>query len=743
MTYSDYLAYLDKLKDPNSDIYDIDLYDFYTNDERNFFIYDDNKQLKFSKLNFNLGKFNTSAEIKQYLFGPTEYVKIFKKFLELNMGDVETYITKPYKLLPKYVQYFDPIKPEMIDYLNYYGTNAHVNALMYVDAPPGNRIIDWLRSNNDSDFLSHSKYNLDYERFSADFKIYGSKLLIFCDFFSRNYISPIPSMFDIYEPFYAYFNPVSSEMKNYMLTVGLFSGHEFTERSDKNIDYEYFKNSPKNKSIIDMLKIQYSDFNLNSNKYIFDYINAYGQFEMIDLAYKSTRKSPLDLIKKAVCTVYLNTSEQSHSTCGFLYKKNNDIFVVTSYDIILHKPSAERIYCLFENEVQNQLIEFRIIGFDKVSNVLMAIYNPNAQYNINRNITLDHQIFVGIDTTDFNNLGAPVYVIGNMEENDNLTTLSATVMKTNYGGGFTINASNEIMPSSIVVNSYFYETCSGSPIFASTDLNDISKFRIVGILTKMFAKANSNYAIGLTNIMVELIIASILTKWRNVLSDYPNIENMSNNIIDAYIRNGFPKAWLGINGMYYNHNSKFVFPELNNFPWIGGLIVRNIINGYDTIKNIFIYDGSQNSNKAIIKLHSPLENTKIHKRIVETGIPIVIKSIKFINMVTDEPMNMYIGKYGSQKSYSEYVYGQQYYDTASIPKSQGTYNNQFIYLFNPITIEYYHYNGKNWTSETLDIGSNDPSFFVDYANNDVRYRQNKFEYPEILYNYQKFYNINF
>lgn len=54
MPYSDYLAYLDKLKDPNSDFYDVDLYNFYTYDERNFFIYDDSKQMKYCKLNFNL-----------------------------------------------------------------------------------------------------------------------------------------------------------------------------------------------------------------------------------------------------------------------------------------------------------------------------------------------------------------------------------------------------------------------------------------------------------------------------------------------------------------------------------------------------------------------------------------------------------------------------------------------------------------------------------------------------------------
>jgi len=102
-----------------------------------------------------------------------------------------------------------------------------------------------------------------------------------------------------------------------------------------------------------------------------------------------------------------------------------------------------------------------------------------------------------------------------------------------------------------------------------------------------------------------------------------------------------------------------------------------------------------------------------------------------------------LGKYGSQQPYSKYVYGQQYYETSYIDINQGTYTNQFIYLFNPIKIYYYYYNGLTWAEESVQIGSNNPDFFVDYSTNDLRYKQNKFEYPEILYNYQKLFNVNF
>lgn len=745
MSYIDYLRYLDNLNDPNSDIYDLDLYNFYIDDRRNFLIYDDldnSKNLKYCKLNLNFSALNSSDKMKEFAFDPKDYKKIFRKFLELNMGSDTDYIFKPYLILPEYEQYFDPIRPEQIDYLNYYGMKITINSIMYVKAPGYVRIHDWVVSDKNT-FIKYSKYNFNFEKWSNDFRIYGSKLLIFSDFLSRNYIAPISLIFDVYEQFLPYFFNLTDQVQNYILTQGLISSYEFADRSDKNIDLEYFKKSSANEQIIIDLKNQFPDYDTNSDKYIMDYIYAFGQFELIDLAYKSNRQTALDLIKKVVCTVYLNTSTKSHSTCGFLYKKKDSIYVVTSYDIIQHKPNAERLYCLFENDKINQLIEFRIIGFDKVSNVLMGYYNPTSQHNLNHKVNLDYQIFININFTDFNNLNSPVYVVANMEENDNLTMLTATIMKTNYGGGFSINNSNEIIPESMVINSFFYDTVNGSPVFAATDPNDLKTFTIISMITNMFGKNNSNYVLALQNKMLYLIISSILSKWSDVVADYPDIDIISNNIVDSYIRNGFPKAWLGIDGLYYNYNSKFTYPELNNFSYMGGLIVRNIICGYDTIKNKFIYDGSQNSNKAIIKLYSPLENTLIHKRIVESGIPIIIKSIKLLNLITDTPMILNLGKYGSQKSYSEYVYGQQYSETLPIIQSERTYTNNYIYLFNPIIISYYFYNGSIWLEESIQIGSNETEFYVDYSNNDLLYKQNKFEYPEILYNYQKFFNVNF
>jgi hypothetical protein len=426
--------------------------------------------------------------------------------------------------------------------------------------------------------------------------------------------------------------------------------------------------------------------------------------------------------------------------CGFLFLEDNNYYVITSSKLINKYPYVEKLYCLFENDTENQLIEFRIIGFDVVSNILVGIYDQSSQHNTMFNSTLINQSLIEINRTKIEKDGSDVYVIGNLGLADSTTIIKASIMKNNYGGGFSIKNSMEIIPESIMLNSYFYNTIIGSPIYYSNNINDINEpATIIGIVTENFTKeSRGNYMLGLNNKLLYLIIKSILSKWNHVLSNYNNIAQISNNEIDSYIRNGFPKSWLGIDAMYYHYDARFIYPEMSNFSYIGGLIVKNIVLGYNTILNTLIYDGSKLNAKECIRLFSPLEDTLIHKRITNSGVPIVIKYITFYNLITNEVSKYYLGKFSNQKNYSEYVYGHQYYESISLDG----YTNIYKYLFNPIQINYYYYNGLIWVNETISIGSDSNNFYVNYKNEVCSYLQNKFEYPEILYKYQKVYDIN-
>lgn len=289
-----------------------------------------------------------------------------------------------------------------------------------------------------------------------------------------------------------------------------------------------------------------------------------------------------------------------------------------------------------------------------------------------------------------------INVISDLGDNDNLTTIEATIMKVNYGGGFSINGANEIMSESLVINSYFYPSVIGSPIFYSKNIRDNNEpMYIIGMVTKRFdlsIKHNSNYVLALNNKYLYSITTSIISKWLDISTFYENIHSVSNNLIDSYIRNGFPKAWLGIDAMYYNYKVKFIYPELTNFPYIGGLIVKNIVLGFDTITYKFIYDALNLIKKGSIRLWSPLENSLLHKRLIDSGSPIVIKYITIMDLASDQLSNLYIGKYGNQLSYASYIYGQQFYDVETLDATK--YTNLYKYIFS--NIQKFYINTKNF-----------------------------------------------
>ena len=726
MSYQNYLNYLNQLN-----VLDNDKYIFYTQSYVNYLIYDNSHNLIYSKHNFNFDYFINTISIPQSYTNKNKYKRYFQYFLDLHDWSYD----QKYTIKDEYKKYFTPITQDIISYLNNFGNYSKETGILYYH-DSNNKIQDFFSTTKDK-FMAYNKFTFNFEKFTNDFNIYGSKLLIFNDFVSRNYYSPSPSFFMIYDTLKPYFNEITQDIIDYISSHAVFTNLKIADKSTNTIDYQKF--IINNPIVISQLKNKYQNFDQNFEQYIDDYIRTDGQFEFLTLDYvKSSNK--IDLLKTNICTVYVKTTEMSPSMCGFLFKEDDSYYVITSSKLIDKYSYVEKLYCLFENEIENQLIEFRIIGFDVVSNILVGIYDKTSQYNIMFNSTLDNQNLIEINRTKIDRDGADVYVVGNLGLEDSSTTIKASIMKNNYGGGFGIKNSIEIIPESIMLNSFFYNTIIGSPIYYSNNINDINEpITIIGIVTENFTKdSQGNYMLGLNNKLLYLIIKSILSKWNHVLSNYDNIEQISNNQIDPYIRNGFPKAWLGIDAMYYHYDARFIYPEMSNFPYVGGLIVKNIVLGYNTITNSLVFEGSKLSAKECVRLYSPLEDTLIHNRIINSGIPIVIKYITFYNLITDEVSRHYLGKFGNQKNYSEYVYGQQFYESISIDG----YTNIYKYLFNPIQINYYYYNGLIWLNETITVGSDNDNFYVNYKNEVCSYLQNKFEYPEILYKYQKIYDIN-
>ena len=252
----------------------------------NFDVFDPiTKKILYSKYSFNNDLYSKDFNLennKQLLFAD---------FLKKNNTDY----TKPITIKPELIKYFNRATQEHINYLNKYGYTFHTNYYsFYVPETfidPSELIkkqFDMVQYTNEEiyiiqdfiielDNIMYTKWNFDYEKFSIDFNVYGSKLLIFTDFINRclqlNEYKAIyigTAGYNIPKEFEKYFlNVNKEELRNYIIDNGITSINKSIEKNIYDIDYiSYGKLNPE----LSYLK--------NNISQLQNHFNTYGQFEL-------------------------------------------------------------------------------------------------------------------------------------------------------------------------------------------------------------------------------------------------------------------------------------------------------------------------------------------------------------------------------------------------------------------------------------------------------------------------------
>ena len=279
---------------------------------------------------------------------------------------------------------------------------------------------------------------------------------------------------------------------------------------------------------------------------------------------------------------------------------------------------------------------------------------------------------------------------------------------------------------------------SGSPILIGNPLGNL-EMSCVGMLIGSL-KTSNNLMVALDGYLLHNIVEVIINNW-TVYIDKLEVTDQSQ--IDNFIRNGYPKAWLGITNRYNHPVMTETYKELSSLSYVGGLLITNFIIGYNVRDNKFVFTSNELLDRNVIKLDGPLLDSKIYSRFIANGnVPIVIKSIIFYDIINSSFQNIKIGKFGGQQSYSRFVYGHS--SIASYPNtSNSVYYNLVKNEFGPITIEYYYFDGNIWRNDTEKIGGNTADWYTIYKDNaDNKYYQHKFEYPQILIPYVQNYSIS-
>ena len=655
-------------------------------------------------------------------------------------------VKKPFSVLSDLVKYFNPITPEIQKYHDTYGYCPALNYMQSVN-PTGivssdvildqqfqliaysddsvRRLQDYIYYDEFSIF--YTKYNFDFDAYKKDWNVFSIKYLpVFTDFVLRTqylnhtiigaygYGKPIDS-------FKKYFIQ-SAGLEEYLLKYSVTSIYTRVSNSYPNIDWNQYKalNSDLLYPTVPELQEHYIE---------------YGQFEQRVIPFISTANSVITGKTRAVVSVLQNGGG---SASGFLYTGSSyntvngatQVYLVTCYHLIASSEDKNSInatvnyFDSMQNKQVTDQLAFRIIGYDMFTDVMVGLYDPTLDYNIQFNSGLNID---GIPAIDIDGMVNPqkndsVYTIGNIGDLATNIVIEGKIMDNKYRGDYNTTFVLGI-PDSYLINFNVESGISGSPIFQ--DNNDNCIGMIVGNVG-----SKTQYTVALSGYYLSAIAFNAIEKWYTFLKIFP-VYNI--NTLNFFIKDAFQKKWLGIKCKYYNENAKFMNPAFNNFNLNNGLIVSDFIIGINKTTHKFITNTLDLDKYNVVPLNTPLLNTKMYQRfIINKRVPIIIESILAFENVESDFDNFTLGLKDNQYGYNVITYDlTQIESLLNDPK----YINVVKRLFPQLSITYHYYNGNTWVKDTELVGGNTPDWYSEYvSDNGKLIYQHRFEFPLTLIN---------
>ena len=577
---------------------------------------------------------------------------------------------------------------------------------------------------------TYTKYNFNFDLYERNFKIYGNKLVKFTDFLIRCYqtsgVVLTSNGYGIVDWAKEYFVTYPN-LSDYLINSSVNSILQYEDKNFFNIDFELYVKSNADLSIIGMTPEQGREHYLRN-----------GQFEITrKIDFLKPPELSIDLTRKALCSVFLKNKLDSPLATGFLYENNDDHkYIITCHHLIKKYRDQRYIYGIFENETTSIIAQFKIIGYDTITDVLVAIYDHTLNYNIINKVNIKQFPSIKINSSYKSRVSENVNLIGNIGYDDNLSFVRGTIMNNKYSGGFNLGYSADTIPESILIQTYGKNGMSGSPVLKG-DNQSSNLLECIGMLVGGL-KSSDQIMVAIDGYLLDNIIQTIITNW---FLNVGLLQITDQARIDNFVKNGYPKAWLGITNQYNHPILAKEYKELSNLSYVGGLLITNFIIGFNIRDESFAYSANDLVDRNVIKFNGPLLQSKLYNRFIINGnIPIVIKSITYFDSINSSFRKINIGKFGNQEPYSNYVYGQSYIAAYEL---SSTYYNTLKFEFAPITIDYYYYDGDGWNFDSEKIGDNTPEWYVTYQDNaDNKYFQHKFEFPQILIPYIHNYSIS-
>jgi hypothetical protein len=579
----------------------------------------------------------------------------------------------------------------------------------------------------------YTKYNFNFELYASDFNLFSSsKLVIFTNFTSRNCLLSACVIMSIgcglYPPYSKYFDvsPAGqSELETYLLNYSVMTMAN-SYKSFDNINWISFQKVSSLVESIDETKEQF--------------MRNY-QFQQLPIPFNQQLAMKNTLIKQSICTVYLNNETTGSFCTGFLFDGtfilgDNAKLVVTTSHLLDGQKDITFFYASFSTYSLNDypsiscVGKYLIIGYDETIDIMIGLLDETDSFNVQNNVSLRmQQDFPNLELLSLNvssvNMDDKIKVIGNLNNFDNLSSISGNVINPKYSNGLDYSSFEDGLTSELILADInVVSGSSGSPAFNE-------EHKIVGMVAFKVKTPDNNVFPNLiipTYILTN-VIRYMLYKWQIVQSNL----QLTSPLFNVITKTGFPKVWLGINTRNYSPSNKNDYC-FHNFNYNGGIVIDSFIYGYNTLTNSLITNMIDLNDKNAIPVISPLFNSTMMNRFIDSNCPIVLKSVKMYDVLTSSYSEIYLGKFSNQSSYSRITYGVS--PMATNRFEGASYANVVIYKYPLFTLKYYYYNGSTWVEETEVVGGNSPDWYVVNTHANLEYYQHKLEYPVCLWNYK-------
>jgi hypothetical protein len=728
------------------------LYDYYF-----FSAFDLNGNLQYTKYNFNFQLYKDdfiTEIIDAYQQSEPIDSEVFHHFLIKNQSN----LYKAFTVKNELTKYFNTITPETTAYINKYGFSFKVN-YQYIVAPPTDNteyetfenqfeLVEY--STNDvrrlQDYICYTatkmytKYNFDFELYKKDFNIhFTNKLPIFTDYLVRNqYLngSVVPG-FGVGYPapaFEKYFiqtmknasgNTVSNYnfLQNYLITNSVTSIYTRVTNSFPNIDWNAYVTSNR-------------DLNYRTMTQFREHFLVNGQFEQRtvpfgDNNYNETLQSKINSIIKV-------SSDDNQGT-GFLFNGGvnsgingvSQLYLVTCYHLIRDSPNQNTIFASVNyidvskadpEQVCRQL-QFKIIGYDIFSDVLVGLYDENLDYNkaYNSNLDISKTPTLSIDGMSYIRKNEEVYTIGNIGTFDSNTILSGKLMNNAYNCDY--NSTFYLgSPGSFLIQFNSEKGLSGSPIFKK-NTNEC-----IGMINGSVGE-NGKYTVSISNFYLSAIVNNSISRWFTYGPRYEELKDYSS--LSFFTGDSFPKKWFGVLCKYYNPLINYKWKSLNSLNYNSGLLVYDFVLGFNKTTNKFITNPSDLNKTNVMKIDTFLLKTKMYQKFIENSRnPIVIKSVLGFQNIESDYDKFSFGLDNNQYGYRTITYNTSQIKT--IANAPG-FTNATLRVYPLLTITYFYFDGIKWIETSEIVGGDTDEWYNVYENDSgKKMKQHNIEFPLTL-----------